>query len=97
MHDVGLNYGVLQPHPILIANQAVAENSAGFVHPQLRERLQVLNRDAFGHQHALKHLGHIAQVEGVVRLGGSRQKLLGNLALNCQGGRHHSAALCEFD
>eukprot|EP00967_Tisochrysis_lutea_P151734 scaffold295678_cov28-Tisochrysis_lutea.AAC.3 len=55
---------------ILVVDEAVGEDAHRLVAPQLGQYLGRGDLGSLDHQEALHHLGYIAQVEGVVRLGG---------------------------
>mmetsp|Transcript_24288 Transcript_24288/g.72369 ORF Transcript_24288/g.72369 Transcript_24288/m.72369 type:complete len:265 (+) Transcript_24288:5305-6099(+) len=61
---------VEKPRAILVVDEAVAENALALVRPQPREILPAGGPALVRHQHALDHLRNLAQVEGVVGLGG---------------------------
>eukprot|EP00967_Tisochrysis_lutea_P148840 scaffold284948_cov17-Tisochrysis_lutea.AAC.1 len=52
------------------------EHAARLVHPQALHGGGGVASGWCDHQHALEHLGQVAQVEGVVALGGGGQQLL---------------------
>jgi hypothetical protein len=81
-----------RPHSSCSPHQSVVEDPAALVQPQPR---QLLAAGAAGGRHArqaLHHLGEVAQVEGVVRLGGSGQELRAGAAVRLYRGRHQRAA-----
>ena len=55
---------------VVVVDEPVAEDPQRLVAPQAREDLLARDGGGLHHEHALDHLAHVAQVEGVVRLGG---------------------------
>ena len=80
LHD--LRHHVLVVVLVLHRDEPVVEHAHGLVHPQARHDVPGLTLIRGDEQHALQHLGQVAQVERVVRLGGRRQELLGHAAVH---------------
>ena len=83
---------LLEPRLVFLVDEAVVEDALALVHPQARKHVGGGTLARADHEHALKDLADVAQVEGVVELGGRGQQLLADLAIHLDGGAHHAAA-----
>eukprot|EP00982_Pelagococcus_subviridis_P004764 29337-Pelagococcus_subviridis.AAC.9 len=72
-----------KPQPVLVVHEPVVKHAQILVRPQPDELRDVLRRRAH-HGHALPHLGYVAHVVRVVRLGRRRQKLSLDRVVNLQ-------------
>ena len=61
---------MLEVVAVVDVDEPVAEDAQRLVAPEAREDLLARDRGGLHHEHALDHLAHVAQVEGVVALGG---------------------------
>mmetsp|Transcript_42095 Transcript_42095/g.120857 ORF Transcript_42095/g.120857 Transcript_42095/m.120857 type:complete len:259 (-) Transcript_42095:2891-3667(-) len=87
-----LAYGFLEPRLVPLADQAVAENAAHLVVPQPRERLCAGHMHRLDHQKTLEHLGHVSQIEGVVRPGRRGEQLVPALVVEVDSATHGGIA-----
>mmetsp|Transcript_39913 Transcript_39913/g.120544 ORF Transcript_39913/g.120544 Transcript_39913/m.120544 type:complete len:676 (+) Transcript_39913:4712-6739(+) len=74
-----------EPIHVLLGRQAVLEDALALVHPHLAQVVDLRQGLARALANALEHLGHVAHVEGVMRLRRRRQHLLQHDAIHLQG------------
>ena len=72
VHACEVEQLLAQELAIVGVDEAVVEGAQALVPPQLQQRALAAQPARLHHQHALHDLGEVAQVEGVVRLGGDR-------------------------
>ena len=74
-----------EPRAIIVRDEAVLEDAHALVAPQLDERVLLLDDVGRRDREALEDLGHVAQVERVVRREGRRQQALRDLVVDANG------------
>mmetsp|Transcript_6913 Transcript_6913/g.16623 ORF Transcript_6913/g.16623 Transcript_6913/m.16623 type:complete len:1317 (-) Transcript_6913:1319-5269(-) len=76
--------------PLLVGRvrEAVVEDALDLVDAELAEVVRTLYLPLVNHEHTLKHLADVTQVERVVKLGGRRQELGRDAVVHLDGASH---------